>query len=510
MSPRPQTTALLNGTLADGSGAALRPGNLLIADGRIAATGSFEVPPHAEKIDCTEFIVAPGFIDAHSHSDLQVISGRREKLLQGVTSEVVGNCGFSPYPQGTHAEELRDFANGIFCGDGQWGWATAASYFSALGGSRTVASVFSLVGHGSLRIAIAGNRMDALPQQDLARMEGLLAEAFAQGAIGFSTGLMYAPGSSAPTGELVRLCRVVADHGKIYTTHMRDYGFRLLEAIDEQIELARRSGCRLQISHLQAVGRANRDLNRRALERIEEAHVHGVDIAFDCYPYIAGSTVMTQLLPQWALEGGTSALLARLADLEERGRIEAGMITTLANEWSELLVSAVATPANAHLVGKTLEEIAALRRQRPADAVFDLLIEEQGRVNILEYNQSEENLRLNLNHPLAIIISDGFYVNGRPHPRLHGTFPELLGNLCRDRGWLDLATAIHKITGLPAQRFGLADRGLLQPGYVADVTIFDPRTIRSRATYEDPARSPVGIRYVFREGRILLRASPES
>jgi N-acyl-D-amino-acid deacylase len=500
---------LRGGTLADGSGEALRPGNVLIVDGQIAAVGDLEIPEGSAVVDCSGCIVAPGFIDAHSHSDLQVIEGKREKLLQGVTSEVVGNCGFSAYPKGKHAEDLWNFANGIFCGDQTWGWDSASGYLGRTRGQASVASVYSLVGHGSLRIAVAGNRMDELPDDSLALMEALLREAFVQGATGFSTGLMYAPGSSAPTEELERLCSVVAEQGKIYCTHMRDYGFHLLKAIDEQIALADRTGCRLQISHLQAVGRANRDLNERALERIEEAHVRGVDIAFDCYPYVAGSTVMTQLLPQWTLEGGIEALLLRLSYDKLRQQIETEMLAEMANTWDELLISAVATTENASIVGKTLAEIAAERGQSPVDAVFDLLIEEKGQVNVLEFNQSEENLRRNLNHPLAIIISDGFYVKGRPHPRLHGTFPELLGNLCRDRKWMSTEQAIRKITGFPADRFGMSDRGYLREGYIADVTVYDPASIRSKATYGDPAQSPEGILHVFKAGRSLLeQASP--
>jgi N-acyl-D-amino-acid deacylase len=510
-SAKPAVMVLRGGMLLDGSGGPRRAGDLLMVDGVIALVGAVDAPADAIVLDCGGCIVAPGFIDVHSHSDLQVIEGRREKLLQGVTAEVVGNCGFSAYPKGTHAGELRSFANGIFCGEGAWGWDSASSYLGATEVQQSVVSVYSLVGHGSLRIAVAGNRMDALAEGDVQAMERLLGQAFEQGAIGFSTGLMYAPGSGAPQDELVRLCRVVAKYDRIYCTHMRDYGFRLLEAIDEQIALAEATGCRLQISHLQAVGRENRELNGRALERIDEARARGVDVAFDCYPYIAGSTVMTQLLPQWALEGGTDALMARLADVGERDRMEAEMLREIANTWDELLVSAVASEKNAGTVGQTLEQLAVKRGTRPVEVIFDLLLEERGQVNVLEFNQSEENLRRNLNHPLAIIISDGFYVKGRPHPRLHGTFPELLGNLCRDRGWMDLETAVHKITGFPAQRFGLGRRGLLREGYVADVTVFDPLTIRSRATYTDPTQSPEGIRYVIKAGRSLLaQASQES
>ena len=496
------------GLVADGTGAALRKADVLVRDARIAAVGDLLAEAATPRIDCSGMVVAPGFIDAHSHSDLQVLEGRREKLLQGVTSEVVGNCGFSPYPQGGHADELRSFANGIFCGGHGWGWATAKDYLHQADSHDSVSSVFSLIGHGSLRIAAAGTRMDALPDAVVLDMEHMLRDALQQGAVGFSTGLMYAPGSSAPPSELERLCRVVAEEGKIYTTHMRDYAFHLIEALQEQITLAERTSCRLQISHLQAVGRANRDLNARALAMIEDAHTRGIDIAFDCYPYVAGSTVMTQLLPQWALAGGNDALLARLASDEERDRMEEAMKDTMANSWDELLVSAVGSVEGQHLVGKSLEQLAELWQKRPVDALFDLLLQEKAQVNVLEFNQSEENLRANLAHPLSLVISDGFYVTGRPHPRLHGTFPELLGTMCRDRGWMSLETAIYKVTGFPAARFRIADRGVLREGAFADITVFDPKTIRSRATYDDPEQSPEGVRHVFREGRSLLAAAP--
>jgi dihydroorotase/N-acyl-D-amino-acid deacylase len=335
-------------------------------------------------------------------------------------------------------------------------------------------------------------------------MEETLDQALAEGATGFSTGLMYAPGSSASREELVRLCRVVANRNKIYCSHIRDYSTHLLEAIDEQIELARAAECRLQISHLQAVGRDNWKLNGLALERIEAAKDSGLDVMFDCYPYVAGSTVLTQLLPQWSLEGGIPKLTKRLADGPTRREIANQITDAMVHEWSDIFISSVGSPLNSDVIGLSLDELSKAKSKNPLDVVFDLLIEEQGKVNMLQFNQSEENLRANLTHPLSIIISDGFYVKGKPHPRLHGTFPELLGNVCREKGWLSLPEAIHKVTGSPAERFAMQGRGLLREGNFADITIFDSANIRSNSTYKEPELAPKGVAAVFREGQLVL------
>jgi N-acyl-D-amino-acid deacylase len=496
---------LRGGTLLDGTGGPPVVADLLIEDGRIAAIGTFN-RVDAPVLDCTGLMVAPGFIDGHSHSDLQVLENRPEKLLQGVTTEVVGNCGFSPYPTPDDPRPLHDFANGIFHGGDEWGWRSARDYLDAVRG-RSRFGVASLVGHGTLRIAVAGNQLGALEAAQVDTMAGLLDDALGEGACGFSTGLMYSPGESAPFEELERLCRVVARRGRIYTTHMRDYGFRLEEAVEEQIELARRTGCRAQISHFQAVGEANWKRQRSALERIERAREAGIDIAFDCYPYTAGSTVLTQLLPQRALAGGVPGLLARLSDPAERPALARKTIAAMAHRWTDLSISAVASERNRGVIGLDLQSIADLRGCAPIDVVFDLLLEERGVVNVLEFNQSGENLRETVTHRLSNIISDGFYVSGRPHPRLHGTFPHLLGGICREKRWLDLPEAVHKITGKPAERFGLRDRGLLHCGYRADIAVFNAQTVGSPATYDDPERAPVGIVHVLQGGELLFSGS---
>ena len=492
-----------DGTLIDGSGAPPRHGNLLICRDTITELDSSETPADVHVINCRGLAVTPGFIDSHSHSDLQVLENRREKTAQGVTAEVVGNCGFSPYPAPANLEPLHDFANGIFCGSQDWGWPAANAYLDRAAQS-TRTAVFSLVGHGTLRLACAGNRLGPLPGRDLDCMEQKLAESLQQGACGFSTGLMYAPGASAPFEELERLCRVVARHDKTYATHMRDYGDHLAEAVDEQLELARRTGCRLQLSHLQAVGPRNWDKQQAVLEKIGNAAAHGIDVGFDCYPYTHGSTVLTQLLPQSSLEGGIDRLLTRLADRAERMRIAAETEASLTQGWPAIFISSVDSPNNRGLVGKSVAAIAQDRAQEPVEIVLDLIQEERGRVNMLELNQSESNLRQTLSHPLSCVISDGFYVKGKPHPRLFGTFPLLLGEMTRERRWLTLADAVHKITDKPARRFRIAKRGRLEKGCFADVVVFDPQIVNSPATYDHPTLAPTGIRHVFRNGAEVI------
>lgn len=496
---------LKRGWIHDGSGARPWQGDVLIDGGRIAGIGAFDTPA-CRTVDCSGLAVAPGFIDLHSHSDLQVLDGeRREKSLQGVTTEVVGNCGFSPFPQGGHAHELCEFGGGILGRPSGWGWASARDYLEAVERSSGNVRALPLAGHGSLRVAVAGLRQGPLTADEMDRLAGLLEDSLDAGCAGFSTGLMYAPGSSAGRDELERLCRIVARNGKLYTTHMRSYAEGLVEAVREQIELARAAGCRLQISHLQAAGRSNWDRLGRALGEIEAARASGLDIEFDIYPYQCGSTVLTQWLPAWALDGGTEALLERLRDAATRARIAEATENGRAQEWSDITVSGVGSAKNYPLVGQTIAEVAETRGVSGVDAALDLIAEESAAVNVISFNQSEENLRRLLTHPLCSVISDGFYVNGKPHPRLHGTFPELLGRVVRERGWMALEDAVHKITGKPAARLGLTGRGLLREGYAADVTVFDPARVRSLATYETPELPPEGIRLVIRGGEISQR-----
>jgi N-acyl-D-amino-acid deacylase len=502
-------TILKGGKIVDGTGSPPFSGNVIIAGDRIASAGSSasETPANSVNldynvIDCTGCIIAPGFIDVHSHSDLQILENRTEKLLQGVTAEVVGNCGFSAYPLPEDPQVLRDFANGILCGDNNWGWSSASDYLASASRSK-VATVASLVGHGSLRIKVAGNTSRALTRRELDTMSGLLDQALQEGAAGFSSGLMYAPGSGASAEELTALCRVVARKGGVYATHMRSYSARLVEAVEEQISIAETSQCRLQISHLQAAGEDFWPLQQRAIAAIEEASARGVDVAFDAYPWLAGSTVLTQVLPQTALDGGIAQLLLRLADPVQRESIQPEIRPEA--RWNGVVITSTANN-EASLVGRSIQEIADERGTIAEDVVMNILLEQQGNVNIVEHCQSLENLRALITHPLATVITDGVYTRGRSHPRLYGTFPLLLGDLVRDRKWLSLEAAVHKVTGKPAAAFHLDGRGRIAEGYAADITVFDPEAIRTDASYEKPDVAPIGIRSVLRNGRVLVNA----
>lgn len=503
----PTYTILSGATIVDGTGAAPFSGDVVIAGDSIVSAGrdnngGLPATPNVEHelIDCRGCVIAPGFIDGHSHSDLQVLENRAEKLLQGVTTEVVGNCGFSAYPLPDDPQTLRDFANGILCGNNSWGWSSASDYLASAKKAK-VATIVSLVGHGSLRIKVAGNTTRTLTSQEIERMASLLDEALQEGATGFSSGLMYAPGSGASPEELTTLCRVVARRGGVYTTHMRSYSVGLVEAVKEQISIAEAADCRLQISHLQAAGEDHWPLQPRAIEAIEQAFERGVDVAFDAYPWLAGSTVLTQVLPQTALEGGVSQLLLRLSDSSQRESIRREVRPEA--RWNGVVITSVANNS-ASLVGRSIEEIAEERGIEPEVTVLDLLLEQQGDVTIVEHCQSIENLRALLTHPLSTVITDGVYTRGRSHPRLYATFPLLLGDIVRERKWLSLEAAVHKVTGKPAATFHLNRRGLIAPGHVADITVFDPATIHTDASYEMPDVAPSGIHSVWRNGKVVM------
>jgi len=489
---------LQNGTVIDGSGQPARHASVAIENGTISSVGAVDPVPGAEVIDCSGLVVAPGFIDVHSHADLEAMQHRPEKVMQGVTTEVVGNCGFSVFPGLPEEDLVPTF--GIFAARRGREWPDAATYFDRLEEERSYTNVAALTGHSTLRAGVSGVKAGRLDAAEMREAESRLATCLEQGSIGLSTGLNEAPGSFGDLDELTALCRVVVERGGFYTSHLRDYKFRIVEAVEEALELGRRTGVPVQISHLQAVGYRNWDKIDAVLETIDRAHAEGIDVGIDAYPYLAGSCGLTQILPIWAMEGGTPALLERLADAGTRAEIARQTEDNMSNRWEDILIASVSNQELLELNGRTVQQVADDRGCSGVDAAIDLLRENDGDLMIISFNSTEENLRKVLSHPLTSIITDGLMTEGKPHPRTFGTYPTWLGEYVRDKGWMPLEAAVHKATGQPAARFRLERQGLLQEGYTANVVAFSAEEIGTRGDYVEPDQVPDGISHVLVNG----------
>ena len=493
-----------HGTIIDGSGDSVRHASVLVRNQRIDLVGDIEPTPDMEVVDCTGMVIAPGFIDVHSHADLEVLEHRPEKVMQGVTTEVVGNCGFSVFPK-VPLTGLAPVFDIIFAGRGSREWEDASAYFEDIEGLQTRTNVAALTGHSSLRAGVTGMKAGTLEGTDLREVEKRLTACLEQGSIGMSTGLNEAPSSYGDFDELVGLCRIVHQHGGLYTSHLRDYKFDFVEAVQEALDLGRASGVPIQLSHLQAAGRKNWDKMDPVMELIDRAHADGVDVGIDAYPYVAGSCNMTQLLPNWCMEGGTEQLMSRLRDQESRARIAEETESGMSNSWEDIMLSTLENPDQQSMIGTTVQDVADDRSCAAIDAAMDLMIENECGIMIISFNQSDENLRKVLTHPLTSIITDGLMTEGKSHPRTFGTYPTFLGEYVRDKGWMSLEEAIRKVSALPAARFGLEGRGMLRPGCCADLVVFSAEGIGTRGDYAEPDQTPDGIEHVMINGTWALR-----
>ena len=493
---------LSGGTVVDGTGATPRVCDVLISGRRIAGMGSIPTASAAETIDCSGLTIAPGFIDVHSHGDHEVLRHLPNKIMQGVTTEIVGNCGFSLFPYARNSRQ--GVTDDIFQGDGIPRMAGAVEYFDAVDRAQPLLNVAALTGHSTLRGCVAEARA-SLAKDEMRSMETLLEESLDAGCMGLSTGLNCMPGGFARIEELVRLCRLLKPYGAFYTTHMRDYKFKVVEAVDEAIAVASASGAALQISHMQVVGKKNWHRLEIALEHIERARADGIDIAMDAYPYLAGSCSLIQFLPEWCQEGGIPALLNRLAVATSRERIAQETDDYMSNTWDDLMICHVPSERNRSVIGQSIARIAAERGKSAPETALDLLIEENGYVFVISFNNDEEHLRTVITHPLTAVITDGLVMSGVSHPRTFGTYPKFLGEYVREKQWMSLAEAIVKTSALAARRFRLQGRGVLTTGSFADVVVFDAARIGTSADYRDPAREPEGIHHVLVNGEFAVR-----
>jgi N-acyl-D-amino-acid deacylase len=494
---------LANATVIDGTGGPARHVDILIRGERIIEVGSIPPTTNHRVIDCANLHIAPGFIDVHSHSDKEVLQHLPNKVLQGVTSEIVGNCGYSLFPTHPNPEGVR-LTGEIFDGEPEEGMATVADYFAAVEKAEPRVNVAALIGHGALRIFALKVRENP-STEEMGVMERQLEKCLAAGAIGFSTGLNCLPSSFAHTDELIRLCKLVRKYDGFYTTHMRDYKFKVVEAVDEALTVARGASVPVQISHLQVIGKRNWEKLDIVLDHIQRAANEGVDVAIDAYPYLAGSCSLTQFLPGWCQAGGLPRLLQHLAEPGAYQRIAIETHEGMSNTWEDLVICDVHSERNQSLIGKSIAEVASLRNKQPQQVALDLLVEEDGYVFIISFNSNEINLRKVLTHPLTSIITDGMVLEGMSHPRTFGAYPKFLGEYVIAKGWLSLEEAIAKTSGLPARRFKLKDRGAISPGKFADLVAFDVRKIGTAADYSNPTKQPEGIVHVLVNGEFALR-----
>jgi N-acyl-D-amino-acid deacylase len=457
--------------------------------------------------------VAPGFIDLHAHSDLAVLTDREHlaKVAQGVTFELLGQDGLSYAPSDpVTAPQLRDRLvgwNGEVPPD-VGSFDSVASYLDRLDGGAPVNAGY-LVPQGNIRMLVMGWRQGPPTRDELDRMCSLVAQGMDEGAFGLSTGLTYTPGMYAGTDELVALCRVVASYGGFLATHQRSYGVGALDAYREMFDIARRSGVALHLSHATMNFAVNRGRAGELLALVDEALADGLDVTLDSYPYLAGSTSLVSLLPRWVFADGPEALLARLRDPGQRVRILRELDVEgsdghhgVVADWSAIQVSGVWRDANAGWVGRTVTEIAD--GGVPAETYLDLLLTDDAGSTCLMHVGDEDNVRAIMRHPSHTGGSDGLLVGERPHPRGWGTFARYLGHYVRDEGVLTLEECVAHLTSRPARRLGLADRGRVAEGLLADLVLFDPATVAATATYDDPRRPPTGIPYVIVGGELVI------
>ncbi|HNV85498.1 MAG TPA: D-aminoacylase [Candidatus Omnitrophota bacterium] len=499
-----------NGTVYDGTGGEARHADLAILGERIAGIGDFSGVPAAKVIDARGLVVAPGFIDIHTHSDFNPFlqPGSPHKLLQGVTTEVAGNCGMSAAPLiGDMREKVFEVwqREGVAIPEHVPTWDSVGEYLEALERAGLLTNFVFLVGHGNLRWSVMKDASRKASPEESKEMEGLLRQSIAEGAFGLSLGLVYLPGTYAGKDELIGLAKTLKESDSLLTVHMRSEGRRLIESVDEVLEIAEASGTRLEISHLKAAGFKNWQKIDPALRRIEDAKQKGFEVFGDVYPYEAAFAELGVILPEEIYEAPDRvALLKNPEKRSELKRLTQKELDESGSIPEQFMIAAVKLSKHKSYEGKTLAEIAKMEGKDPLDALFDLLAEENFLVSAFSFSQDPAVVKHIAQKEYVSIGSDNMSDFGpKPHPRTYGTFPRFL-QWVRDGKVVPLSDAIRKMTGLPADVLGLSDRGRIREGEYADIVIFDLAKIESPATYEDPKEYARGVEWVLVNGAVVV------
>jgi N-acyl-D-amino-acid deacylase len=503
-----------NGKIHDGLGKKVINTDLGISREKIVAMGNLTGAGADFVIDASNLIVAPGFIDIHTHTDTELIVDPRgmSKISQGVTTEVSGNCGYSPFPLSKKDSlELRKRLKERYNIDLKW--VDMVDFLNVLEKNKISMNYATFTGHGSLRGYCVGKN-DVAPSPDqMAEMKKIIDKTMHEGSFGLSTGLEYAPGSYAKTEELIELSKIVAKNKGIYNTHMRNEDDRVLEAMDEAIRICREASVSLEIAHLKTCNEGNWHKVDEMIDKLEKANKSGLPVKADRYPYIAYGTGLSTFLPLWSRQGDTDDILARLKDntmfadikeyAESRGKRIGG--------WTRVMISYCHNKENKKWEGKNIHECAVESGMKETEFVRHLLIEERLNAGIVGFAMNEDNLCKVMASPYVMIGSDGNAVSptgklgtGKPHPRYYGTFPRVLGKYCREEKCIDLPAAVKKMTSMPAEKLGLKNRGIIKKGYYADITVFDPEKVSDNATFTNPHQTASGIEYVLVNGQVVV------
>jgi N-acyl-D-amino-acid deacylase len=507
----------LNGKIVDGTGNPWYKADVGVKNEKIASLDNLKDAKAEKVIDIEGLVLTPGFIDIHTHSGMApfVAPEADSHIYQGVTTDVIGNCGGSAAPMSEILKERYELIADEY--DIKFDWETFGEYLDKLDSMKISVNLIPQVGQATIRIAVMGMENREPTLAEIKKMKEYVAEAMEAGAFGLSTGLWYAPSGFAKTDEIIELAYVASSFGGIYSTHIRGEGDPLIEAMAEAIEIGEKANLPVQISHHKAMGMRNWGKVHETLKMMEEARERGVDVTADVYAWTANATGLTAMLPHWVHEGGRDAILTRLRDMETRKRIKKDMIEgvpgweSLVSEcgWDRVMITRC--PNHEDYEGRMVQELADEKGVDAYDFAFDMLIAEDCRVSIVVFSIDEDDAMYVMKHPLAFIASDsssivprGYIGRGKPHPRGYGNAVKFLGTYVREKNLMTLEQGIRKLTSFPARKIGLKDRGVIMEGLAADLAVFDPKTVANNATYEDPHRYPTGVHYVTVNGELVI------